>query len=101
MNYDREHDLPITKQAEILRICRGGVYYLPRQVSGADLAIMQRLKRLPLEVPFAGSRILRGLLVAEGARSAGVSRYPYPLGGMAITRSSILRIGYFPKESSI
>ena len=27
--------------------------------------------------------------------------YPYPLGGMAITRSSILRIGYFPKESSI
>jgi putative transposase len=73
MNYDREHDLPITKQAEILRICRGGVYYLPRQVSGADLAIMQRLKRLPLEVPFAGSRILRGLLVAEGTRSAGVT----------------------------
>ena len=73
MNCDREHDLPITKQAEILRICRGGVYYVPRPVSGADLAIMQRLNRLPLEVPFGGSRILRGLLVAEGTRSAGVT----------------------------
>ena len=24
---DREHDLPITKQAEVLRISRGSVYY--------------------------------------------------------------------------
>ena len=30
---DREHDLPITKQAEVLRISRGSVYYLPRSVS--------------------------------------------------------------------
>ena len=30
---DREHDLPITKQAEVLRISRGSVYYLPRPVS--------------------------------------------------------------------
>ena len=27
---DREHDLPITKQAEVLEISRGSVYYLPR-----------------------------------------------------------------------
>ena len=26
----REHDLSITKQAEVLRISRGSVYYLPR-----------------------------------------------------------------------
>jgi hypothetical protein len=26
---DREHHLPITKQAEVLRISRGSVYYLP------------------------------------------------------------------------
>jgi len=25
---DREHDLPITQQAEVLRISRGSVYYL-------------------------------------------------------------------------
>src|SRR5947208_13985875 len=62
---DREHDLPITKQAEVLKISRGSVYYLPRPVSSADLAIMQRLDRLHLEFPFAGSRMLRGLLAAE------------------------------------
>ena len=36
---DREHDLSITKQAEILKISRGSVYYLPRPVSSADLEI--------------------------------------------------------------
>src|ERR1019366_6749418 len=30
---DREHDLSITKQAEVLKISRGSVYYLPRPVS--------------------------------------------------------------------
>ncbi len=43
---DREHNLPITKQAEVLRISRGSVYYLPRPVPEADLAIMRRLDRL-------------------------------------------------------
>src|SRR5712691_6720234 len=63
---DREHDLPITRQAQVLRISRGSVYYLPRPVPEADLAIMRRLDRLHLEFPFAGSRMLRGLLAAEG-----------------------------------
>jgi putative transposase len=65
---DREHNLPITKQADVLRISRGSVYYLPRPVPEADLAIMRRLDRLHLESPFAGSRMLRGLLVAEGCK---------------------------------
>jgi putative transposase len=65
---DREHDLPIARQAGILRISRGSVYYLPRPVPDADLAIMQRLDRLHLEFPFAGSRMLRGLLAAEGCK---------------------------------
>ena len=65
---DREHDLPIVKQAEVLRISRGSVYYLPRAVPDADLAIMRRLDRLHLEFPFAGSRMLQGLLVAEGSK---------------------------------
>lgn len=65
---DREHDLPITKQAEVLKISRGSVYYLPRPVSPADLAIMRRLDRLHLEFPFAGSRMLRDLLAAEGCK---------------------------------
>src|ERR1019366_910490 len=57
---DREHDLSITRQAEVMKISRGSVYYLPRPVSAADLAIMRRLDRLHLEFPFAGSRMLRG-----------------------------------------
>src|SRR5262245_62397242 len=65
---DREHDLPIVRQAEALNISRGSVYYLPRPVPDADLAIMRRLDRLHLEYPFAGSRMLRGLLVAEGCK---------------------------------
>src|SRR4051812_49063610 len=63
---DREHDLPLTRQAEVLRISRGSVYYMPRPVPDADLAIMRRLDRLHLEFPFAGSRMLRGLLATEG-----------------------------------
>jgi putative transposase len=62
---DRQHELPITRQAKSLKISRGSVYYLPRPVSAADLAIMRRMDELHLEFPFAGSRMLRDLLNAE------------------------------------
>lgn len=65
-----EHDLPITKQAEVLKVSRGSVYYLPCPVSSADLAIMRRLGRLHLGFPFAGSRILRGLLACRGVQGS-------------------------------
>jgi hypothetical protein len=65
---DRAHDLPITKQAAALTISRGSVYYLPRPVSAADLALMRRIDELHLEFPFAGSRLLRDLLAAEGSK---------------------------------
>jgi len=65
---DREHELPITRQAEALNISRGSVYYLPRAVPEADLAIMRQLDQLHLEFPFAGSRMLRGLLAAKGCK---------------------------------
>jgi putative transposase len=65
---DREHDLPITRQAEVLRVSRSSVYYLPRAVLEADLAIMRRIDRLHLEYPFAGARMLKGLLAAEGSK---------------------------------
>jgi putative transposase len=63
---DRKHDLPITRQAAALGISRGSVYYLPRAVSTHDLALMHRIDELHLEYPFAGSRMLQGLLIAEG-----------------------------------
>jgi putative transposase len=62
---DREHALPISKQTKVLRISRGSVYYLPRPVSASDLEVMRRLDWLHLEHPFAGSRMLHGLLIAE------------------------------------
>jgi putative transposase len=65
---DREHDLAITRQAEALKVSRSSVYYLPRAVPEADLAIMRRLDQLHLEFPFAGSRLLKGLLAAEGSQ---------------------------------
>ena len=63
---DRSHDLPITRQAKVLGISRGSVYYLPRPVSAADLALMRRMDELHLDFPFAGSRMLRDLLGGEG-----------------------------------
>ncbi len=63
---DRDHDLPISRQAKVLGVSRGSVYYLPRPVSPADLAIMRRMDELHLEFPFAGSRMLRDLLNQEG-----------------------------------
>jgi putative transposase len=63
---DRQHELSISKQAKALKISRGSVYYLPRPVSAANLAVMRRMDELHLELPFAGSRMLRDLLNAEG-----------------------------------
>src|SRR3954447_14760001 len=63
---DRGHELPIAKQAQALGISRGSVYDLPRPVPAADLAIMRRMDELHLELPFAGSRMLRDLLRQEG-----------------------------------
>ena len=63
---DRNHDLPIAKQAKALGISRGSVYYLPRPVPAAALAVMRRMDELHLEFPFAGSRMLRDLLNKEG-----------------------------------
>jgi putative transposase len=65
---DRSHALPVTRQARALGISRGSVYYLPRPVSAVDLATMRRIDELHMDFPFAGSRMLRDLLAAEGIR---------------------------------
>jgi putative transposase len=63
---DREHALPLTRQAKLLKLSRSGLYYRPRPVPPADLAIMRRIDELHLDYPFAGSRMLRDLLRGEG-----------------------------------
>ena len=63
---DKSHDLPVTRQAKALGISRGSVYYLPRSVSSGALTLMRRIDELHLNYPFAGSRMLQGLLKGEG-----------------------------------
>ena len=122
----REHELSITKQAKAVRISRGSVYYLRRPVSATDLEIMRLLDRLHLDFPFAGSRMLRGLLAAEGCKvgrrhvktlmkrmgiealyrrprttkpAPGHKIYPYLLRGMEIVRPNqvwAMDITYIP-----
>ena len=63
---DRQHALPLAKQAKALGISRGTLYYAARPVPVADLALMRRIDELHLEYPFAGSRMMQGLLKQEG-----------------------------------
>ena len=63
---DRNHALPITRQAELVGISRGNVYYLARGASEADQRLMTRIDALNLAHPFMGSRMLRDMLNREG-----------------------------------
>ena len=63
---DRDHDLPITRQAKALGVARSSVYYAPRPVSAEDMKLMRRLDELHLEHPSAGARMLWDLLRREG-----------------------------------
>jgi putative transposase len=65
---DRSHSLPINRQANAVGVSRSSVYYLPRPVSGYDQELMRRIDHLHLDLPFAGSRMLRDLLKQEGYR---------------------------------
>jgi putative transposase len=110
---DREHELAIGRQAELLQLSRSNLYYEPRPISPTILALMRRIDELHLNYPFAGSRMLRDMLRADGVmvgremvvrlmRSMGIEAiyrrpntskpavghkiYPYLLRKMAIDR---------------
>jgi putative transposase len=123
---DRGHDLPLVRQAELLRLSRSRLYYEPRPVPAAELAIMRRIDALHLDYPFAGSRMLRDLLRGEGVvigremvrtmmrrmciealyrrpntskAAPGHKIYPYLLRGMAVERPNqvwAMDITYIP-----
>jgi putative transposase len=63
---DRDHGLPLRRQAAVLQLSRSTLYYEPRPVPVADLAVMRRVDELHLDYPFAGSRMMRDLLRGEG-----------------------------------
>ena len=123
---DRQAELPIKRQAQLLGISRGTVYYHPEPVSEAELALMRRIDELHLEHPFAGSRMLRDFLRLQGIevgrrhvgtlmRRMGIQAlyrkpntskkhpahpvFPYALRGLAIERANhvwALDITYIP-----
>jgi putative transposase len=112
---DRNHELSVKRQAELVGVSRGQVYYLARATSEADQQLMKRIDAIHLEHPFAGSRMLRDLLGREGftvgrrhvatlMRRMGIEAlyrkpntskkhpahkvYPYLLRGLAIERAN-------------
>jgi putative transposase len=123
---DREHELPLARQAALLGLSRSRLYYEPRPVPAAELAIMRRIDALHLDYPFAGSRMLRDLLRGEGVvigrelvrtmmrrmciealyrrpntskPSPGHKIYPYLLRGLAVDRPNqvwAMDITYIP-----
>ena len=63
---DRSDKLSVRRQAELLNISRGTVYYLPKPTSDSDLATMNAIDHLHLDFPFMGSRQLCRALLKQG-----------------------------------
>ena len=60
--------LSVARQARLLNISRSSLYYRPRPVSAKELKLMRMIDELHLEYPFAGSRLLRDLLLQRGVQ---------------------------------
>ncbi|AUQ65460.1 putative transposase [Phaeobacter inhibens] len=52
---NRDHKLSLTRQADLLGISRGSLYYEPRPACEDDLRLMRRIDELHMDYPFAGS----------------------------------------------
>ena len=63
---DRDHDLSLTRQAQILGLSRSSLYYVPVEISPADLELMRKIDHLHTDYPFMGARMLRDRLKALG-----------------------------------
>ena len=63
---DRRSELSVTRQAKLLGIGRGSVYYRPRPVSASDLKLMQRIDRLHPGVALFRKPDASGTLEARG-----------------------------------
>lgn len=112
---DSTHALSISRQAQLVGISRGSVYYVPTPVSTVDLVLMRHMDALHLEHPFMGARMLRDQLNREGfmvgrkhvrtlmarmgmealyrkpdtsTKHPGHEIYPYLLGGLNINRAN-------------
>jgi putative transposase len=63
---DREHQLPLARQSEILELSRSSLYYKAVPFKSGDLEIMKLIDEIHLKYPFYGSRSIRDELRARG-----------------------------------
>jgi putative transposase len=63
---DGDHDLSLTRQADLLQLSRGSLYYVPMGPSKADLELMREMDRIHTDFPFMGARQLRDQLRKRG-----------------------------------
>ena len=107
------HDVAITRQAELLGIPRTGFYYQPIPIKPYDLILMKLIDEIHMDTPYLGSRRIRNELrklnhdvgrlhVATLMRKMGIEaiypkkrlsipdkeheKYPYLLKGLTIDR---------------
>ncbi len=59
---NRDSELSITRQAELLGFSRGMVYYEPKVINEFDLKLMNAIDKLHMDFPFMGARMLRNQL---------------------------------------
>lgn len=112
---DRQHELPLTRQSQILELSRSSLYYRAVAVSESDLQMMRIIDEVHLKYPFYGSRNLieelrdRGYNIGRGHVSTlmkkmgiealyrkprlskphpGNKIYPYLLRGVEIIRAN-------------
>jgi hypothetical protein len=83
---DKEHPLPVTKQAKLLGLARSTVYYRPVPTSSTELAIMAAMDEIHTKRPFYGIRRIRNELLKRAYSKR--SRTPIPRhAGQHSTRS--------------
>jgi len=112
---DRDHQLPLSRQSQILELSRSSLYYEAVQVSERDLELMRLIDEIHLKHPYMGSRSIRDQLQDMGhkvgrqhvgtlMRKMGIAAlykkpnlskpnpkhkvYPYLLRGLEITRAN-------------
>ena len=112
---DRDHQLPLTRQSQILEISRSSLYYEAVSISDRDLELMRLIDELHMKHPYMGSRSIRDQLQDRGyqvgrqhvstlMKKMGIAAlyrkprlsephpdhkvYPYLLRGLEITRAN-------------
>jgi len=83
---DRDHQLPVTRQCQLLDLSRSSYYYQTNEVSADELKLMRKIDEIHLRLPFYGSRRIKDELEDNGVivNRKKVQRLMRVMGIMAI-----------------